>query len=140
MTPPSAEPRRVRAVGAIIRDGAGRLLLVQRGHAPAQGLWTIPGGKVEPGETDAQALAREIAEETGLAIEVGPLAGSVQRPGLPGTIYEIFDYDATLVDATAEARAADDAADLRWVHPDELGALSLTDGLVDALTAWGRLP
>lgn len=138
MTTP--EPRHVRAVGAIIRDGEGRLLLVQRGHAPAKGLWTIPGGKVEPGETDAEALTREIAEETGLAITVGALAGSVQRPGVPGTVYEIFDYDATLVDASSQAHAADDAADLRWVFPAELATLPLTDGLVEALAAWGRLP
>ena len=60
----------VAAVGAIaIRDGA--LLLIRRGHAPSRGRWSLPGGRVEPGETAEQALVREVAEETGLVVEVG---------------------------------------------------------------------
>lgn len=148
-------PRRVRCVGAIISDAAGRLLLIQRGHEPAAGLWSIPGGRVEPGESDEAAVIREIAEETGLTVTVGALAGMVERPGAPGTIYEIYDYDAIVAinsdiyDATAVGpgpgpspggRAADDAADLRWVHPSDLGTLPLTPGLVEALESWGRLP
>ncbi len=149
-------PRRVRAVGAIVFDTSGRLLMVQRGHEPAKGLWAVPGGKVEPGETDEQAVAREILEETGLTVRVGALVGSVERPGAPGTVYGIFDYDAVLVaepapcnpapgDPAAEAsaepgRAASDAADLRWVTRAELEALPLTDGLLEALRSWGRLP
>lgn len=135
--------RRIRGVGAIIFDGSGRLLVVQRGHAPARGQWTIPGGKVKPGETDVQALEREIWEETGLRIDVGALAGQLQRPGPHGVIYDIADYDASLRDglpAAATARAADDAADLRWVTLAELLELPLTDGLVDFLREWDRLP
>lgn len=138
-----AEATRIRAVGAIIVDDEGRLLLIQRGHAPAKGLWSIPGGRVEPGETDQQALTREIAEETGLTVTVGALAGVVTRPGRPGTVYEIHDYDATLADGTTgaaqTAAAADDAADLRWVDPEHLHELPLTPGLVEALRDWGRL-
>ena len=56
------------AVGAIAVD-AGRLLLVRRGHGPAAGLWSVPGGRVEPGEMLVEAVVRELAEETGLAGE-----------------------------------------------------------------------
>lgn len=136
-------PRRVRAVGAIAVDAAGRLLVVQRGHEPSKGRWSVPGGHVEPGETDEQAVAREVLEETGLTIRVGALAGSVERPGGPGVVFEIFDYDVVLVpgpDSEPLGQAASDAADLRWVTRAELEALPLTDGLLDALREWGRLP
>lgn len=133
--------RRIRGVGAIIRDG-DRLLLVQRGHEPARGQWSVPGGKVERGESDREAVAREIAEETGLVVAVGALVGSVTRPGRPGTVYEIYDYDAILAEGQrpGDARPADDAADLRWVTLAELAALPLTDGLIETLREWGRLP
>ncbi len=144
----AAGPRRVRCVGAVIRDDAGRLLLIQRGHEPAMGSWSVPGGRVEPGETDSQAVQREIAEETGLLVQVGALTGRVERPGGPGVIYEIYDYDAVLVPETAlvdpsapgPGSAADDAADLTWATRAEMDRLPLTDGLVEALTAWDRMP
>ncbi len=79
----------MRCVGAIIRDTEGRLLLIQRGHPPSEGLWSLPGGRVEEDETDADALRREIREETGLEIQVGALAGTAVIG-----YYEIFDYYA----------------------------------------------
>lgn len=130
---------RVRCVGAIVFDRAGRLLLVQRGHPPAQGQWSIPGGRVEPGESDAQAVRREVAEETGLTVRVGALAGTVERPGLGSSIYQIYDYDAVQV-GDAPAVAASDAADLRWVAAGEWGDLPVTEGLEESLREWGRLP
>lgn len=131
----------VPCVGAIVIDERGRLLLVRRGHEPGAGLWSIPGGRIEAGETDAEALVRELREETGLTVRPGKLAGRVTRPGGPGTVFDIRDYFAAIADGgeTGPLRAGDDAAEARWVHPAEIPELSLTDGLADALTTWGIL-
>jgi 8-oxo-dGTP diphosphatase len=122
-------------VGAIVVDGDGRLLLVRRGRPPGVGLWSLPGGRVEPGETDDEALRRELMEETGLEIAVGGLAGTVTRPGPDGVTYEIHDYLATA--GAGPLTPGDDAADARWWRPSDLVRLPLTGGLVDALTDWG---
>ena len=127
----------VPCVGAVVTDGQGRLLMIKRGHEPGAGLWSIPGGRIEPGETDAEALVREMLEETGLAVEVGPLIGSVRRPGLDGAVIDIRDYAATVTGGTL--RPGDDAADARWVDVKELGSLEITEGLIEALTGWGVL-
>ena len=113
------------------------MLLIKRGHAPAAGLWSLPGGRIEPGETDAEALVREMREETGLVIEAGQLIGTVRRPARDGGVLDIRDYAATVIGGTL--RAGDDAADVRWVDVSELESLPLTDGLVAALTGWGVL-
>lgn len=130
-------PAPIPCVGAIIRDRDpdGRLLVVKRGREPALGLWSIPGGRVEPGEDDSAAVVREVREETGLAVRVGELVGEVQRPGPPGMIYLIRDYACQPSGGTL--RAGDDAADVRWVTPDELLALPTSPGLVDTLREWG---
>jgi len=127
----------IPCVGAIVADGEGRLLMIKRGHEPGAGLWSIPGGRIEPGETDAEAVAREMTEETGLTVQVGRLIGRVRRPGLNGAVIDIRDYAATVTGGTL--RAGDDAADARWVAPGELATLEITDGLIDALTDWGIL-
>jgi 8-oxo-dGTP diphosphatase len=111
--------------------------MIKRGHAPGAGLWSIPGGRVETGETDAQALVREMAEETGLAVDVGPLLGSVQRSGLNGDVIDIRDYAATVIGGTL--RPGDDAADARWVAVGDLDSLEITEGLIEALSSWGVL-
>ena len=82
----------IPCVGAVIKDGQGRLLLIKRGHAPAAGLWSLPGGRIEPGETDAEALVREMREETGLVIEAGQLIGTARRPAQDGSVFDIRDY------------------------------------------------
>ena len=105
----------IPCVGAIATDGQGRLLMIKRGHEPGTGLWSIPGGRIEPGETDAEALVREMIEETGLTVEVGRLIGRVRRPGLNGAVIDIRDYAATVTGGTL--RPGDDAADARWVAP-----------------------
>jgi 8-oxo-dGTP diphosphatase len=120
---------------------AGQLLLIKRRNEPGAGLWSLPGGRIEPGETDQQAVIREVAEETGLRVTCGALLGAVERPGLAGTVVDIRDYLAFV--AGGELAAGDDAADARWVTPQEAAALDaagqLTDGLVAALSSWGVL-
>jgi 8-oxo-dGTP diphosphatase len=128
---------RVPCVGAIVKDEAGRLLLIQRGHEPETGRWSLPGGRIEPGESDAQAVVRETREETGLQVTCGALVGSVERPGLRGAVLDIRDYSATVTGGTLTA--GDDAADARWVGPADLAGLPLTSGLAETLTAWGVL-
>jgi 8-oxo-dGTP diphosphatase len=127
----------IPCVGAVVTDEQGRLLLIKRGHEPGAGLWSIPGGRIEPGETDAEALVREMFEETGLVVEVGPLIGRVQRPGLAGVVIDIADYAATVTGGTL--RPGDDAADARWVNIADLARLEITEGLIEALTDWGVL-
>jgi 8-oxo-dGTP diphosphatase len=137
----TAGPLRVPCVGAIIRDEAERLLLIQRRNEPGAGLWSLPGGRIEAGETDQQAVVREVAEETGLAVTCGRLIGAVERPGRAGTVFDIRDYAALITGGTLAA--ADDAAGARWVTPAEAGALDvaghLTGGLHAALRSWGVL-
>ncbi len=127
----------IPCVGAVIKDDRGRLLLIKRGHDPGAGLWSLPGGRIEPGETDAEALVREMREETGLEVQAGPLLGSVRRPAPGGMVLDIRDYAATITGGTL--RPGDDAADARWVAPSELPSMPVTEGLVQALTGWGVL-
>lgn len=128
-------------VGAVVFDAAGRLLLVRRGRPPEAGRWSLPGGRVEAGETDAEALRREMLEEAGLEVRVGDLLGTVRRPGPSGEVYVISDYRCEVApEAVAAARAGDDAAALRWATAAELRALPMTTGLLDTLTTWSALP
>ncbi len=128
---------RVPCVGAIVGDDAGRLLVVRRANPPSAGSWSLPGGRVEDGETDRVAAAREVLEETGLDVDVGALVGSVDRDGPDGAVYAIRDYQCTL--RGGQLRAGDDASDARWVTAAELAALDCSPGLVRTLTDWGVL-
>jgi ADP-ribose pyrophosphatase YjhB (NUDIX family) len=128
----------VPCVGALVHDEAGRLLVVRRGRPPSEGLWSIPGGRIEPGETGREATRREVREETGLTVRVGELVGSVERPGPDDTVYVIDDYAAEVV--AGALRAGDDATQARWVTDDDLADLPLTPGLLEALKEWRQLP
>jgi len=128
---------RIRCVGAIITDGTGRLLLIQRGHEPEEGRWSLPGGRVRPGESDPEAVAREVREETGLHVEPGRLVGAVERPAPGGAVFDIYDYAASV--SGGRLVAGDDAADARWVDPGDIGQLALTSGLAETLATWGVL-
>jgi ADP-ribose pyrophosphatase YjhB (NUDIX family) len=121
-----------------VRDEYGRLLLIRRGRPPSEGQWSLPGGRVESGESDAAAIARELREETGLRAEIGGLVGMVSRPGPDEVVYDIYDYSAMVTGGTL--RAGDDATDARWVDERELRALPTTRGLLEALTDWGVIP
>jgi ADP-ribose pyrophosphatase YjhB (NUDIX family) len=129
----SADHVLVRCVGGILHDSEGRLLVIQRGHDPGRGLWSLPGGRVESGETDAEAVIREMREETGLNVRPGALVGTVVRGR-----YEIHDYACDV--EGGELRPGDDAADARWVDAAAFSTLDLTDGLAETLRTWDRLP
>lgn len=116
----------------------GRLLVVRRGHEPAAGLWSVPGGRLEAGEDAATAAAREVREETGLDVEVGALVGRVEREGLGGVVYVIDDLACTLAGPDAPV-AGDDAAEVRWVTRAELAALPLAPLLLETLEEWSVL-
>jgi 8-oxo-dGTP diphosphatase len=133
---------RVPCAGAVVRDSLGRILLIRRGTEPGRGLWSVPGGRVEPGETTAEAAVRETLEETGLDVVVVGLAGTVERAGPNGAVYVIDDHVARPADGCDPdaVRAGDDADDVRWVYAEDLADLPCVEGLVEALTAWDVLP
>lgn len=131
-------PIRVPCVGALVSDDSGRLLLVLRAHPPQAGHWSLPGGRVEAGESSAQAIVREVAEETGLIVVPERVVGRVLRAG-PGDVeYDIVDF-ACRWDG-GQLRAGDDAREARFVTAAELAVLDLTTGLYDVLSEWGALP
>lgn len=128
-------PRPTLAVGAVLLDAAGRLLVVRRGHPPAAGRWSLPGGRVEPGESLTEAVAREVAEETGLEVRVGGLVGHLEIRD-PEHHLVILDFHAEVVDG-GEPRAGDDADDVAWMTRGELEAAGPTDDLLDFLDRHG---
>jgi ADP-ribose pyrophosphatase YjhB (NUDIX family) len=115
---------------------------VRRGTEPAKGTWSVPGGRVEPGESDAVATAREVLEETALRVRVGRLVGAVERDAPGGGVFVIRDYlCAPRAGADlAAVRAGDDASDAAWFTADQVTGLETAPGLVAALTGWGILP
>lgn len=126
------------AVGAVVRRG-DELLLVQRGRGVAAGQWSLPGGRVEMGEHLVDAVVREVAEETAVAVEVTGFLGLVERMGEQPAPYHyvILDYAAVPADPGAEPRAGDDAADARWVPLAAVAAYDLVAGLADFLVEVG---
>ena len=123
-------------VGAIAVDN-GRLLLVRRGRGPAAGQWSVPGGRVGPGETLAEAVVRELAEETGVEGVCGPLVDWVERIG-DDHHFVILDFTVEVLEAT-EPVAGDDAAEAAWVPLDEVAELELVEGLAEFLHIHGIL-
>ena len=126
MTGPAVE----LCVGAVVVD-AGRLLLVRRGHGPAAGEWSVPGGRVEPGETLPEAVLRELREETGVDGLCGDLIGWVERID-DDHHFVILDFGVTVLDPV-EPVAGDDAAEAAWVPLAEVGERRLVAGLADFL-------
>ncbi len=130
--PPAARPE--LCVGAVVVAG-GRILLVRRGRGPAQGEWSVPGGRVERGETLAEAVVRELAEETGVAGACGELIGWVERID-DAHHFVILDFAVVPLD-DGRLRAGDDAAEAAWVPLGELSELRLVAGLTEFLADHG---
>jgi 8-oxo-dGTP diphosphatase len=121
----------IPGVGAVIVD-RDALLLVQRGRGPGRGLWAVPGGKVRFGETQRQAVIREVREETGLEIEPGEVVwvGDSLGPGEPPAWhFTLVDFAARVVGG--DATAGDDATAVEWVPLDEVLDRPVTPTMVD---------
>ena len=123
-------------VGAVaVEDDA--LLLIRRGHGPAAGEWSVPGGRVEAGETLAEAVVRELREETGLEGVCGELVGWVERI-VDDNHFVILDFRVTMLESK-DPVAGGDAAEARWVPLVDVGDLRLVDGLAEFLHEHGIL-
>ena len=128
--------RPVVGVGAVILDG-DRVVLVRRGHPPLKGEWSLPGGALELAETLEDAVVREIEEETGLAVVVGPVVEVVDRIHLApdGRVeyhYVVIDYLCRCLDASA-LRPGTDASEARWVAVSEVDAFRVTPPAGDVI-------
>ena len=122
--------------GAVAVDH-GLLLLVKRGTDPGKGLWSLPGGRVEAGESVVAAVVREFREETGLEAVCGSFVGWVERMGVDHH-FVVMDFLVTVLEA-GEPVAGGDALDVQWVAFEELGSLDLVDGLSEFLIEHGLL-
>lgn len=114
-------------VGAVVWNGS-RVLLERRGQPPAQGSWSLPGGLIDVGETAEAAVQREVREECGIDVTVGPVLG-IFEPILrdpDGRIryhYVVVDFLTHYV--AGELQVGDDAAEICWAAPDDLDRYAL---------------
>jgi ADP-ribose pyrophosphatase YjhB (NUDIX family) len=121
-------------VGAVAVDQE-RLLLIRRGRPPGVGYWSVPGGRVQLGETVGEAVVRELAEETGLEGVCDELLGWVERI-TDEHHFVILDFRVTILDP-ADPVAGDDAAEAAWVPLHEVSEMDLVDGLAEFLAEHG---
>jgi ADP-ribose pyrophosphatase YjhB (NUDIX family) len=118
--------RIVLGVAAVIWNAEGNMLLIRRAKEPRKGQWSLPGGKLEFGETLIEGVRREVREETGLEVEILGLVDVAETirdasVGAADDHFVLIDYGARVISGTAEA--ASDAAEARWFSVEELDAL-----------------
>lgn len=117
-------------VGGVLFNQRGDVLLIKRDKAPAQGLWSVPGGKLEAGEALTACCRREIREETGLDVNVLSVIAVVERR-IENFHYVIVDFLVALQDRNrCTPRAASDVSEARWVDLDTIAAYPLVPGLL----------
>jgi acetyl-CoA carboxylase carboxyl transferase subunit beta len=116
------------AVGAVVVAQDGRVLVIQRARAPGRGDWTLPGGKIERGESPSDAVVREVLEETGVRVRVLERLTVVNLDFVDGETfsYAIHEHLCEPLGSVAATCPGDDAADARWVPPAELEALGVS--------------
>jgi 8-oxo-dGTP diphosphatase len=117
-------------VGAIAVENEA-LLMIRRGRGPGAGEWSLPGGRVEQGETLAEAVVRELAEETGIEAVCDAFVGWVERIGADHH-FVILDFAVTVLEV-AEPVAGDDASEAAWVPLHEVVERNLVEGLAEFL-------
>jgi mutator protein MutT len=120
----------VACAGAVVRNERGDVLLVRRANEPGRGLWSLPGGRLEPGEDARTCAAREVSEETGLVVSIGAELLTVEIDE-----YDVTDFAATVIGG--ELRAGDDVSDVQWAAIGDLSSIELTPALLEALPALG---
>ena len=126
----------VLAVSGVAINADQNILLIQRKNEPAKGLWTFPGGKVEPGETLAAALTREFKEETNLDIDAATLMTTSEAIS-PQHHFVILVYK--IGSTRGSLSAGDDAQDAQWIALDELKILPTTESVPKVLVDAGLL-
>jgi 8-oxo-dGTP diphosphatase len=120
-------------VSGIVFNTQQQILLIQRNQPPAMGLWSIPGGKLEAGESLVEACRREIKEETGLDTKVKNIVAVVERR-VEGFHYVIIDYLALLIDEeNTQPIAQSDVSEAKWVSLEHLGDYDLVEGLAEII-------
>jgi len=129
-------------VGAVVIK-EGQVLLVRRGAAPRRGLWAVPGGTLELGETLREAAEREVFEETGIKIRAKEpvYIGDLVERDEEGRIrfhYVVIDYAADYL--AGDVCGADDALEARWVSPEAVAGLAVTKTTLKMLRDLGFLP
>lgn len=124
-------------MGAVVLHD-GSLLLIQRATEPGAGRWSLPGGRVERGETMQEAVARETSEEAGLAVDVGDLVGWVERISADYH-FVIFDFAASPA-GEVDLTAGTDAADARWIALSAVRDTDVVDGLIEFLDQHQIIP
>jgi ADP-ribose pyrophosphatase YjhB (NUDIX family) len=127
-----AEPGPVIAVGAVVVDRRSRVLLVRRARPPMAGAWTLPGGRLEAGESLEGAVLRELAEETALAARVVCELGVALVSG-EGYAFRIHEHLLVPLEESPAPVAGDDAEDVRWVSLGELEGLAVARAAIDVI-------